>query len=382
MKHSKLLFLPSMLISLLVVLVTSAGVVQAAPAAWQIVPSSSPGSLGSLNGVSVLSTTDAWAVGNYLSKSGQAKTLTEHWDGTRFKVVSSPSVPQTPNNLFSVTAVSSKDVWAVGNTGSISGTQTLAEHWNGSKWQIASTVNLGLYNYLYGVAAVSSNDVWAVGRWDTQDEVVSTLIEHWDGSSWQVVASPNVTGYNYLNAVAVVSANDIWAVGIYDTNRKNGAAIAQTLIEHWDGSSWQIVPSPNVKNISNTLSSIAVVSASDIWAVGNLYNPTKGKGHPMSLHWNGSQWQRVITPNPSAGGSLYGVAAVSSTNVWAVGTDPITKTLIENWNGTRWKVVASPNGADYNSLNAVAALASGFALAVGGDGTFSGAGHTLAEVYQ
>ena len=380
MKRLKLRFLPWMTVSLLVVLSMSAGGVEAAPTAWRIVPSPSPGSLGSLNGVAVLSTTDGWAVGNYLSKGGQAKTLTEHWNGTRFNVVSSPSVPQMPNNLFSVTAVSSGDVWAVGNTGSISGTQTLAEHWNGTGWQIVPTVNLGLYNYLFGVAAVSSSDVWAVGRWDTQDEVVSTLIEHWDGTGWQVIASPNVTSYNYLNAVSVVSASDIWAVGIYDTNRKDGTAIAQTLIEHWDGNSWQIVPSPNVKNISNTLSSVAVVSASDIWAVGNLYNPSNGTGHPLSLHWNGTQWQRVNTPDPSAGGSLYGVAAVSSSDVWAVGTDPVTSTLIEHWNGTRWKIVPSPNAGDYNILNAVSALASGFALATGTDGTISGSGHTLAEV--
>jgi hypothetical protein len=210
--------------------------------------------------------------------------------------------------------------------------------------------------------------------------VVSTLIEHWDGTGWQVIASPNVTSYNYLNAVSVVSASDIWAVGIYDTNRKDGTAIAQTLIEHWDGNSWQIVPSPNVKNISNTLSSVAVVSASDIWAVGNLYNPSNGTGHPLSLHWNGKQWQRVNTPNPSAGSTLYGVAAVSSSDVWAVGTDPVTSTLIEHWNGTRWKIVPSPNAGDYNILNAVSALASGFALATGTDGTISGSGHTLAEV--
>ncbi|HLH60644.1 MAG TPA: hypothetical protein VKV20_03095 [Ktedonobacteraceae bacterium] len=382
MKRLKLLLLPPLIVSFLIVLLASSGAVEAALAGWKIVPSSSPGSLGTLNGVSLLSTSDGWAVGNYLGKSGQGKTLTEHWDGTRFKAVSSPSVSQTPNNLFSVTTVSSGDVWAVGNTGSISGTQTLAEHWNGSNWQIVSTVNLGLYNYLFSVAAISSNDVWAVGRWDTTNEVVSTLIEHWNGSGWQVVTSPNVTGYNYLNAVAVVSASDIWAAGIYNTNRKDGTSIAQTLIEHWDGSSWQIVPSPNAKNISNTLSSLAVVSASDIWAVGNLYNPSKGKGHPLSLHWNGTQWQMVKTPNPSAGGSFYGVAAVSTNNVWAVGTDPVTKTLIENWNGTRWKVVSSPNAGDYNILNAVATLAPGFALAVGDDGTISGSGHTLAEVNQ
>jgi hypothetical protein len=40
------------------------------------------------------------------------------------------------------------------------------------------------------------------------------------------------------------------------------------------------------------------------------------------LHWNGTSWKRVPSPNP--GGSshanvLFGVAASSPTNIWAVG---------------------------------------------------------------
>src|SRR5437764_621866 len=55
---------------------------------------------------------------------------------------------------------------------------------------------------------------------------------------WSVVSSPNVgTSSNVLNGVAVVSANDVWAVGYYSGG---------TLIEHWDGTSWSVVPSPNV----------------------------------------------------------------------------------------------------------------------------------------
>jgi len=54
--------------------------------------------------------------------------------------------------------------------------------------------------------------------------------------TWNVVPSPNVgTGRNQLNGVAVISANDVWAVGS-GTGEK-------TLIEHWDGASWNVVPS-------------------------------------------------------------------------------------------------------------------------------------------
>ena len=45
--------------------------------------------------------------------------------------------------------------------------------------------------------------------------------------------------------------------------------------------------------------------------------------------------------------SLSGVAAISTKNVWAVGTyvnsNEVYQTLIEHWNGKAWSVVKSPN---------------------------------------
>jgi hypothetical protein len=38
---------------------------------------------------------------------------------------------------------------------------------------------------MHGAAAVTSNDVWAVG-WDLS----KSIIEHWNGRRWSVVPSP------------------------------------------------------------------------------------------------------------------------------------------------------------------------------------------------
>src|SRR4051812_24761987 len=48
-----------------------------------------------------------------------------------------------------------------------------------------------------------------------------------------------------------LSADDVWAVGWtkYFT-------MSQTLIEHWDGVKWKVVPSPNTKLGSNILSGV------------------------------------------------------------------------------------------------------------------------------
>ena len=72
---------------------------------------------------------------------------------------------------------------------------------------------------------------------------------------------PNPGVVNYLSSVAVRAANDVWAAG---------AADSATLIEHWDGKVWRVVPSPNHANAYNSLSGVAWVPAThDVWAVGS-----------------------------------------------------------------------------------------------------------------
>src|SRR5207253_936224 len=61
---------------------------------------------------------------------------------------------------------------------------------------------------------------------------------------WRVVNSPYAGS---LNGVAVVSATDVWAVGGY-----NG----QTLIAHWNGTAWSVVPSQNVGAGNNVLNGV------------------------------------------------------------------------------------------------------------------------------
>ena len=63
------------------------------------------------------------------------------------------------------------------------------------------------------------------------------------GASWQVIASPNgQRGINELHGVSALAENDVWAVGeSTDTERVTSA----TLVEHWNGTQWSVIPSPN-----------------------------------------------------------------------------------------------------------------------------------------
>ena len=115
----------------------------------------------------------------------------------------------------------------------------------------------------------------------------TTLTEHWNGTSWSVVKSPNPAKYqDILYGVTEVSANDVWAVGDMAANR---TSLDYTLIEHWNGTSWSVVKSPQ---IAGGLFAIAEVSANNIWAVGD-YTSGSNSGYVLIEQWNGKQWSNV-----------------------------------------------------------------------------------------
>ncbi len=295
--------------------------------AWLQVPSPAISSYAGFDAASATSGRDAWAVG---WAAGGGQTLTEHWDGTQFIVVPSPSPGTGPgrNILRGVAATSARNAWAVGIYSFLGpdSTRTLILHWNGLAWLQVPSPNPArgkpggsppVANSLQGVAALSATDAWAVGS-NTEPGIQSkTLIVHWNGHTWKRAQSPNPTHASELTALSATSARNVWAVGSYFDGHGD-----QTLIEHWNGRSWTRVPSPDPAGFwhGNTLTGVTAISARDAWAVGSYRS--HGVDGIFILHWNGSTWKKVATPTPDGVGGadeLNAVAAASVTNVWAVG---------------------------------------------------------------
>src|SRR5262249_14176124 len=92
---------------------------------------------------------------------------------------------------------------------------------------------------LYGVAALSDTDVWAVGAQQDASGTWSTLTEHWDGTTWSVVPSPNPGTDNLLDSLTAPSSGSVYAVGQQSSSFPN-----QLLVEHWNGSAWSTVAAP------------------------------------------------------------------------------------------------------------------------------------------
>ena len=339
--------------------------------AWRTV--TSPNSSNNTNilfGAAATSQSDVWAVGIYYNQNFTSQTLILHWDGAAWTIPASPNPGSTGNQLNAVVALTASDAWAAGFfTDDNFVANTLVEHWDGVSWSVIPSPNNGSNgSFLQGLAAVAPDDIWAVGYYVDDNFVNQTLVEHWDGASWTIVPSPNRgADGSQLSGAAAVSANDIWAVG----NSGQGAGVL-TLIEHWDGSTWSIINSPNPGVSGNYLQGVTVVPGTlDVWAAGYYYQ----SGHPLTLieQWDGASWNIVPSPNVGTiGSSLFAVSGTAANNVWTVGAYNLNnqtgtlQTLIEQWDGSAWNVVSSPNeGPADNILYALTAIAGNEAWSAG-----------------
>jgi hypothetical protein len=205
---------------------------------------------------------------------------------------------------------------------------------------VVPTAVLAGTGVLDDVVATSARNAWAVGHFGSLSQP-RTLIEHWNGKTWQRVRVAPADGW--LNGVAATSARDVWVVGF------SGNA---ALILHFNGTSWRRVSSP--PSSGGLLADVTAVSPRDAWAVGIA------GGGSLIVHWNGKAWRRVHSPSLAF---LGGVSALSAKNIWAVGGLRDTVTL--HWNGTTWRRVPSPSAARGAALQSVATISAHDVWAVG-----------------
>ncbi len=210
-------------------------------------------------------------------------------------------------------------------------------------WNIVPSPNEpSANNFLIGVAALSPNDAWAVGN----------IIEHWDGTTWSIV--PNPVGYGYLSGVTALSTNDVWAVGEYNSS-KGGIS---TLVEHWDGTSWSVVPGWNTWRQNNVLYAVTQVPGTKhLWAVGDSYTWRKSFTPALIEDWNGTSWGEGPKENPGLYNHLYGVTAIARDNIWAVGSFSnalgSSQAFIEHGGTKGFGVVSTINIAPNNTLGGI-----------------------------
>lgn len=236
-----------------------------------------------------------------------------------------------------------------------------AAGWNGTSWEYQQTPDLvGVTNDLNGVSCASGGVCIAVGDYlvtaqtsPTVVEVDQTLAEAWNGTAWSAMTTPNPSDgtSEALDSVSCPSASNCTAVGSYTTTTGD----TLTLAEHWDGTSWQIEPTPNPTGATDaSLDSVSCPTARYCAAVGGS----------LAERWNGTSWK--IEPTP-AGSNLVSVSCPIHDRCMATGG-----ALVEHWNGSGWKIKANIPTVAGLDLTAVSCPTRRICTAVGSDAVGNG----------
>ena len=196
-----------------------------------------------------------------------------------------------------------------------------------------------------------------VGDQEGRDHVFRTLAEHWDGSAWSVVPTPNPgSNGDHLYAIDAVSPDNVWAAG----QQLGGDSPDQGLVEHWDGQKWSVVPVPTPAAASLVMLDGITASASQVWVAGEADSP-EGGGQPLVEGYQNGTWTiaRLPTiPDGSNWTNLWGITMAGG-SVWAVGTyvNPATDNnndlVLQGTNGS-WSIDPAPNpGSGSNILGGI-----------------------------
>jgi hypothetical protein len=353
---------------------------------WSIAPLVTVTSQSRLNSVSCATATSCFAVGSYQASLG-AYTLIEHWNGRKWSVTHSPNPTGTfISSLDSVSCTSASRCTAVGTYEAAQSQKTLVERWNGTTWAIVRSPNPSgaLLAELNGVSCLNGTNCTAVGLAFTRSGS-EPLIEHWNGTTWSVVPapSPKRAAIADLIGVSCPAATSCTAVGIAESISAGFKLVLTTLIEHWDGHLWTTVDPGNVAGAE--LIGVSCYSVKHCLAVGIKPTGFGFGGGPVVARLNGGRWSTVSTPSPKGAiqTGLSSVSCRSAASCYAVGssaTASATTTLVEHWNGDAWSIVASanPGGTTGSNLNAVSCPSNSSCTAVG-DYSANDGFFTLAE---
>ncbi len=333
---------------------------------WAIVPSPSPGTARNiLFGATGAPGGQVWAVGFRMTPAAArvVAPIAGHWNGSAWTV---RVLPGKQSNLTGVYAPSPENVWAAGfYTIALIDTLPVIDHFDGTRWVMVPSPRLRL-GILAGIGGTSATNIWAVGRQFGRATTL-TVIEHYNGHTWTQVPSPSPGRTDYIDfgAITVISRHDIWAAGDY----LDSSGVSRTLIEHYNGHAWAIVPSPSIGSGSNYLTSIAALGPRNVQAVGRAFEGSRFR--PLALAWNGHTWHARLLPAAGAGdNSLNGLTTGPGHTLWAVGsaTGPggNQRTLTEQYRDGHWLIVTSPNANKASNILYAAAATGPAVWAVGG----------------
>lgn len=186
----------------------------------------------------------------------------------------SPNPGDLGNDLFSISADSTTDAWAVGTSGFQSFPYPYSQgetyHYDGTSWSLVVATSF-FGSEALGVSALSPDFVWVVGYYQNSldPDFNDAFAVRWDGSAWSGSKIERLGPWlpANFNAVAAIGPDDAWTVGFRDTLHGQ-----QQLVEHWNGRAWRIVDTPIFWRGGSDLIAVSAIDRTHVYALGTFFN--------------------------------------------------------------------------------------------------------------
>ncbi|PKT71284.1 hypothetical protein CW362_19680 [Streptomyces populi] len=232
-------------------------------------------------------------------KSGAADPQLLHYDGKQWKHEPLPDVLAPTDNPPVIDEIGEGVLWMHPPTDPAGTGANRWAQWDGTHWSTVPNPPPGKVRLL---DAADPDDIWAL-----TDERTAL---HWDGTRWTTTRLPYRT-----SDLTVAGPDDVWAVGVRSTGPgtrlSDGGQYVQPASMHWDGTSWKPVKTPQVRfadpvppEAGASLSQVFALDSGEVRAYGlNSFNQGEGgpepAEEPIRLRWNGSKW---VDQKPAPGG--------------------------------------------------------------------------------
>jgi len=140
--------------------------------------------------------------------------------------------------------------------------------------------------------------------------------------------------------VAIISDTDIWAVGAVYLDSANGNHDPFPYnAAHWNGQVWELQKIPYIyqgQPFYHPIQAVFALASNDVWFGGNGLE-----------HWDGNQFSNVDAVNPFwSGNSIQKIWASLDNNIYLVGSGGV----IINYNGFSWTNISSGTSLGFNDI--------------------------------
>lgn len=271
-----------------------------------------------LTDISLSSAHDGWAVGGIINSTlpplpGQPAiaaqgVLVHYHDGIWMSARDSfPNI-----SLDGVSMLSASDGWAVGRVGNASGTDrytgAVLLHFTGGHWRMVSAPALA-NTHPRVIRMLSPDFGYITGEMDVANADKSIdqfeFVAVYQNGEWKTIRVPfaNAPVAAFTTQTVMVSPSEGWTSAVEDLTKPGGVQNQRATIYHYLNGVWT-----KSLTIEGWVTSLNAASPSDVWALAvQCVNCTEPM--PRIEHYNGSIWERVNPPSQSDFSKIPGFGA-------------------------------------------------------------------------